>query len=147
MSKVTIKGIFLKKEVVNDKVQYHFILPEIYHNTPDKPSHTFATLTNFRDNVMKSVEKKVDNATISDVIEIHNYSPIYKDSKLITRSFVDYDFTNFRAKLSKTKDTFIVGLEYQLIAYLTKYSFVDNSNQINGWYIRIASFKEADWTY
>jgi hypothetical protein len=147
MSKVTIKGVFLKKEVVKDKMQYHFILPEIYHNTPDKPSHTFVTLTNFHNNITKDLEKKVDNATISNIAEIHNYSPIYRDSALISRPFSDHAFTNFRAKLSKTSDNFIVGLEYQLTAYLTKYSFVDNSNQINGWYIRIVSFKEAEWTY
>jgi hypothetical protein len=60
-SKVTISGIFLKREISpNSQTYYHFILPEIYHGKLDEPSHTTRVLTEFDNKVVETNEKKID---------------------------------------------------------------------------------------
>ena len=128
MSKFTIKGIFLKKEV--DNKNYHFILPEVYNRDFNNPSHTSNILNGFDKTEKEKYEKKLDKSTLHDTNIVILRNPLYAG--------------HFKAKMNiNTK--LIVGLEYQMVVYLNSYSFTDSDDktkQINGWYIQIISIKE-----
>lgn len=156
--KAQIRGVFYKKETINDNYYYHYILPNVYHGDhKSKNMHTANTLDHFNTKVNDYIEKNMDSLGISDSFKINK--PIYRDGKyhdIKTPELKCGNITHFKCKSTDSMEL-IVGLEYLIVCDLYMYNFIEGggtnnttccekqifvNNRIIGWTIKIVNHRE-----